>query len=59
MCKISKVLLDILIYKYSNVKDNGIIKQYLFTEETTIEEARDFMKYYYPDVDFESLINKC
>lgn len=59
MCKISKVLLDILIYKYSNVKDNGIIKQYLFTEETTIEEAMDFMKYYYPDVDFESLINKC
>lgn len=34
MCKISKELLKTLSYNFSNVKEGGIIKQFIFTEDT-------------------------
>ena len=49
MCKISKDLLKTLTYNFSNVKKGGIIKQFIFTEDTTEEEAREFMKEYFPE----------
>lgn len=56
MGKVSKELLKTLNYNFNNIKDGGIIKQFIFTEDTTVEEARDFLKHYFPDVEFDSLI---
>lgn len=58
MCKISRNLLMLLEYEYGNVFEDGVIKQYMFTEDTTIDEAREFMNRYYPDVDFDALLNE-
>lgn len=48
----------LLEYKYGNVFEDGIIKQYMFTEDTTMDEAREFMNRYYPDMDFDALLNE-
>lgn len=58
MSKISRNLLMLLDYKYGNVFEDGVIKQYMFTEDTTIDEAMEFMNRYYPDIDFDKLLHE-
>lgn len=55
--KVSKELLKTLNYNFSNVKNGGIIKQFIFTEDTTVEEAREFLNHYFPNEDFDSLVS--